>query len=283
MKDKNLISNNKRNLTFELLRIISMILIVAHHYSLYAFGSNNSFGINTFILDFLRSGGKYGIILFILITGYFSVNKTYERKKILKVFLHTEFYSYLFLLLAILLGQDITFKSLRLSLFPVIFSTYWFVSSYLVLYLLIPYLNLLIHKLSCKELVKLIFLLSIFITIIPSLTFSNFSIGKVGLLIYIYILGAFIRLNENLFSKKKRVDYNLAFRDKYKYVNKLSQDANKEVDGVIKEALLQNVVDVYQELIDLIDKGADFDKNHFVSLKEYACRELDKVRSLNHE
>lgn len=86
-----------------------------------------------------------------------------------------------------------------------------------------------------------------------------------------------------LFSKKKRVDYNEVFRDKYKYVNKLSQDANKEVDGVIKEALWQNVVDVYQELIDLIDKGADFDKNHFISLKEYACRELDKVRSLNHE
>ena len=63
-----------------------------------------------------------------------------------------------------------------------------------------------------------------------------------------------------LFSRKKKIDYNAVFKEKYKSVNKLSQQAHNEIDYVIKESLWQNVVDSYKELIDLIDQGADFDK-----------------------
>lgn len=86
-----------------------------------------------------------------------------------------------------------------------------------------------------------------------------------------------------LFSKKKSVNYNELFKQKYKYVNKLSQDANNEIDFVVKKAMWQNVVDTYEELIDLIDKGANYDRDHFISLKEHAVKELEKVKSINYE
>lgn len=84
-----------------------------------------------------------------------------------------------------------------------------------------------------------------------------------------------------LFSRKKKIDYNAVFKEKYKSANKLSQQAHNEIDYVIKESLWQNVVDSYKELIDLIDQGADFDKKYFESLMENANKELDVVKKIN--
>lgn len=84
-----------------------------------------------------------------------------------------------------------------------------------------------------------------------------------------------------LFSRKKKVDFNEVFKEKYRYVNRLSQQAHNEIDFVIKESLWKNVVDCYQELIDLIDKGAVADKEHFKSLMENANKELEMVRNIN--
>lgn len=86
-----------------------------------------------------------------------------------------------------------------------------------------------------------------------------------------------------LFSKKKKIDYNAVFKDKYKNVNKLTQMAHNEIDFVIKESLWQNVVDSYKELIDLIDQGADFDKEYFKSLMDNANKELNVVKKINNE
>jgi hypothetical protein len=84
-----------------------------------------------------------------------------------------------------------------------------------------------------------------------------------------------------LFSKKKKVDYNDIFKNKYKNINKLSIEAHNELDYVIKQSLWENVVTGYQELIDLIDTGADYDKTHFSSLLENAKKELETVKKIN--
>lgn len=86
-----------------------------------------------------------------------------------------------------------------------------------------------------------------------------------------------------LFSKKKKIDYNELFKNKYKLVNQLSTQAHNELDYVIKESLWQNVVDTYQELIDYIDKGAQYDKEHFTSLLTNAKKELEMVHKINED
>lgn len=86
-----------------------------------------------------------------------------------------------------------------------------------------------------------------------------------------------------LFSRKKKVDYNELFREKYKSVNKLTMQARNELDFVVKESLWASIVEIYQELIVLIDQGADFDRKHFVSLKENANKELEVVKRINNE
>ena len=63
--------NNKRQSNIELLRILAMILIIAHHFALFgAFGfSETAVSINKLWIQFIQIGGKIGVNIFILISG----------------------------------------------------------------------------------------------------------------------------------------------------------------------------------------------------------------------
>ncbi len=86
-----------------------------------------------------------------------------------------------------------------------------------------------------------------------------------------------------LFSKKQKVDYDALFKDKYKVINQLMMQANQELDFLVKESLLALVVKEYDVLIDYIDQGAHFEKEHFIALKQNAQQELDTVRHINQD
>ena len=66
-----------RNSNIEIVRIISIIMIVVSHYCVHGFGntSNLNLGINRFIIEIFTLG-NFGTILFIIITGYYLINST---------------------------------------------------------------------------------------------------------------------------------------------------------------------------------------------------------------
>lgn len=86
-----------------------------------------------------------------------------------------------------------------------------------------------------------------------------------------------------LFSRKKEVDLDLLFKEKYKALNQVMMQAQNEIDGIIQESLFRNVVERYDELLSLIDQGAHFEKTHFEALKASAIKELEQVIDLNKE
>ena len=53
------------------------------------------------------------------------------------------------------------------------------------------------------------------------------------------------------------------------------------MDYVIKESLYEVIVEKYRELIELIDQGAHFDKEHFEALKDNAVKELQSIHQIN--
>ena len=71
-----------------------------------------------------------------------------------------------------------------------------------------------------------------------------------------------------LFSRKSKVDYDLVFREQYKSLNRIHQQARDELDYKVKESLMEVVVEKYRELLELIDKGANQDSKHFEALKK---------------
>ncbi len=105
---QNSINNNKfRQSNIELLRIIAMFLIIAHHYAIHSgFNfSTTAITINRLWVQFLQIGGKIGVNVFILIFGYFLIySKTIKTTKILKLWGTVLFYSYTFLILFTIMG-----------------------------------------------------------------------------------------------------------------------------------------------------------------------------------
>ena len=86
-----------------------------------------------------------------------------------------------------------------------------------------------------------------------------------------------------LFSKKKKIDYDLLFKEQYRSLNKLTMQAQSESDFVIKEHLYEVIVEKYNELLDYIDQGANYDKYHFESLKQHALQELKTLKDINQD
>ena len=85
------ISRNKRNSNIEILRILSMLFIIAHHYAVHGFDlSAGSFTVNEVTLQILSLGGKIGVNVFVFITGYFMINSRFDAKKLLKLILATD-------------------------------------------------------------------------------------------------------------------------------------------------------------------------------------------------
>ena len=190
----------ERQSNFELLRIIAMFCIVLGHsmtHGTLLSTNKDMLTINFFIFRFLGYSGKIGVYLFVLITGYFMIYSTISIKKVVKLWMPVFFWS---ILLTIFIGYTInqlSYKDVVMSFFPIIFNKYWFVSTYIFLYLLIPIINKSLLALSRKQ-EYLVFVLGILI-IIPSnyLYGSNINSWLLSFC-FTYSFGAIIRKREIL-------------------------------------------------------------------------------------
>ena len=150
-----------RKSNLELLRIISMMFIVMSHCD-DIFGLSNlysiSLGINKIITDWLHIGGQIGVGCFLLISGYFMIDQNISFKKILNLI--GEVWSYtigiwiIWIIKNVSMGDIIIkecFIETLYAFFPVLFSHYWFVTAYVILMILSPFLNKLIFSLAHRD------------------------------------------------------------------------------------------------------------------------------------
>ena len=147
-------SAKSRDSSIELLRIISMFMIVMHHFAIHG---GFSFAAQTltvprFWYSFIIMGGKTGVNIFVLISGYFLINDRYKfpkLKNVLKLLGQVLFYSVIFTAIFGFLGLKKITRTLLIETFlPVTYGSYWFASAYVVLYLLHPFINVLLLKLK---------------------------------------------------------------------------------------------------------------------------------------
>lgn len=185
-----------RQSNFELLRILSIMLIIFHHFSLYynsTFNFNNEITMNRLIIQFFSIGGKIGVIIFILITGYFMINQKFKITKFIKIILQILTYC-TFGIIFYMLFNDKTLNILQFMqlLFLNFFNNYWFILPYLIVYLLSPFINIAFNSFTQKDLKKLIIILVILQSIIPNFLFIKFEFSNVLFFITLYIIGAYI-------------------------------------------------------------------------------------------
>lgn len=165
-----------------------MFLIVAHHYSVHGGWSYPvGFEIHKFYAQSLSFGGKLGVNLFILITGYFSYKRRFRWSGVVNTLSKTWFYSISIVLIFYLFSPSaVTLKSFINGMLPF---EYWFVTTYLVLLVLSPFINAFLSKLSQKQHVKFLVVFTL-ISITPHL---NSPIGNLSFFVYLYCLGAYIK------------------------------------------------------------------------------------------
>ena len=157
---RKMIKNNKIRISnLELLRIASMLMIIAHHYILYGvmqhyddnlkdIAYKSGTNLHKIIAQVLFPGGVVGVNCFFSIMGYFGIET--EKINITKTIKKTVFYSVFGLIIYIALFYDgdlaVNVKTVLWYITPVCNSAYWFISVYVFLSLMKPALNCLAEK-----------------------------------------------------------------------------------------------------------------------------------------
>ena len=199
-----------RNTSIELLRIISMIMIMFHHF---AYHGNFEWNFNEVTLphlwyDFILMGGKVGVDIFVLISGYFLIENTeklFQPKKLLKFWGQVVFYSIMTYLLSVMLRLNaFEIKQLIKVCLPITYPGGWFASTYFMLYLIHPFLNKLLHGLSKTEYQYLILMMVLCWSIIPTATTQLFESNSLLWFVTLYGIAGYVNLyggNQKLQSK----------------------------------------------------------------------------------
>lgn len=190
-----------RNSSLELLRIFSMILIVLHHYTIYAGDGvdiallmDNGFGINAYLLQ-IGALGELGVNLFIIIFGYFSVNLTYSWRKVFSLELQVLTYSVCtYILFCIFGGTAFTVKGFVRCLFPFFTNQYWFYSAYLILLMFSPLLNSAFQNMDRKTHLYICSLALLFWSVCPSFLLQDMFGSELIWFFMLYSIAAYLKL-----------------------------------------------------------------------------------------
>lgn len=199
-KENNLNDTNitkKRDSNIELLRIVTMIMIILHHLSLFT----NLRYDRPILYSIIVPLGKLGVTIFILISGYFAINKKFSIKKLLLLYLQVWFFSVFLVCISLLILKG--FKFNINCIFPVSKGQYWFVNAYIMMYILSPFINKVMTTLS-KEVIKKLIITLIMICAVAAFTKVREVIANVFEFVTIYMIGAYIKLYgiEKLKNKK---------------------------------------------------------------------------------
>lgn len=203
-------TTQRRQSNLELLRILAMFSIVAHHFVVNSgIAENYDLSVwspNMLFLQFWGMWGKIAINAFVMITGYFMCTSKVTVKRFLKMYLEVLFYRYTIFIILCAMGRE----PLSITrLFTLVFTTLvkvngGFVSSFLFFYLFIPFYNLLLEKLDKRKLQILIFLLLFMQTITSTFFFNRDVFSYLLWYMTIYFIAAYIRLYSSDWMKNNR-------------------------------------------------------------------------------
>lgn len=189
----------KRNGSVELLRIICMFMIVFLHVGTFGLQKyvNNMNVYNQLIYNFFRFISIISVNVFFIISGFFQYNKKGGFNKNIKIALKVSYFSIAIFVVSLLLFDiKINFDIILKSLFPIFFDQYWFITIYILLSLLSPYLNIVIEQINQIEFKKILvglFLVCNIWQFIQPINGIGVNLGQ-GILYtsYLYLLGAYL-------------------------------------------------------------------------------------------
>lgn len=190
----------QRDSSLGLFRIITMLMIVIHHYVMnsgviQAIYAQECLTLNSYALLVLGGFGKIGINCFMLITGYFMCTKDVSYIKLFKILFMLEFYKLIIYFTFIFTGYEVfTLKGCIKTLMPLLSIQYGFINTFIVFFLFIPFLNILIRGMTQKQHLHLCLLSVGIYSFWPSLFIPQVTLGYVGWFMILYFVASYLRL-----------------------------------------------------------------------------------------
>ena len=137
----------KRNPNLDLLRIVSMLLIIwlhsIDHHSGVIEAADKAGGVIGLYIRVVFMLVQICVNCYVLISGYFLVKSTFRLQKLVALWIEVVFYSFTIKLIFMLTGYTpFSAVSLVSCLVPVFTGRYWFITIYFGLYLISPFLNM---------------------------------------------------------------------------------------------------------------------------------------------
>lgn len=193
---------------FDLLKILSIYIIIIHHYALWSgWKFEAGFHLNKLTAETMLIGGKLGVNLFVMITGYFLIQSRAKIKSLLNVIIETTVFSIIMYLVTIglhLTDHQFEWLAFLRKVFPVIFNEYWFVTAYTLMYLCVPAINKLMLTTSVEKIRKVLFFAFIILSLYTLIFFEKgVNFAHPIWFIYLYCIGGYIRLNQEKLKKIK--------------------------------------------------------------------------------
>ena len=193
------VENNKpvqRQSNFELLRVLGCFFIIVYHIWTHA---NANLLISDdkilFLGDLLCNLGRISVNLFVVIGSWFMVDKACKIEKSLMIYSQLLFYTLIAFIVGVILVHQYSWN----LLFP--FSTFalWFVSAYICLLLVVPFLNKLLN-LNKSILDKLLVLLTIFFPVVSTFGYYSDRMIDTVFFFYLYLIVGYYKkyLNSNI-------------------------------------------------------------------------------------
>lgn len=189
----------QRNTGIDFLKILCMIMIVVLHI-LKASGmlSQGDDPVRYSISWLLETLSYCAVNCYGLITGYLMIDKKFKLSRIISLWLQVLFYSAgIMALFEILMPDQLTKQDFFTSLLPVTSSTYWYMTAYVFLFFLMPFLNVLLNNLSRYAHKALLIATIILFSIVPVIVNYDIFYTYDGYcfiwLAVLYIMGAYIR------------------------------------------------------------------------------------------
>lgn len=207
--------NTKRESGIELLKILSLfIIIICHVYSTFttainpasnvAFFDETLFSpIEYFIYQIFITFGYIGNMIFFVCSSWFLIESKHNKlEKIISIWLNTLIISILFLIIYYLLGYKVTTDILIKCLFPIINENNWYITAYIMFYAIYPFVNIVLDKLDKKKHLFISITLFLMYFVIDYFFIEKaFYKNDLIMFVVIYVIVAYIKKYMNKFNE----------------------------------------------------------------------------------
>lgn len=195
----------KRIVSIELLRIVSMMMVVMLHYlgkSELLAPVTESMDVNGYVAWGMETLSIVAVNVYMLISGYFLVESGFKPHRAVELVCQVLFYTILVPVVLMALGiiqlSDWEINRILENFLPIQMEQYWFISAYMIMYLMSPILSTAAKTLSKEQLRNTIIGLLLFFSVSKSILPVQLALDQEGYdgiwFMCVFLVAAYMRL-----------------------------------------------------------------------------------------